>query len=71
MTRREDFLKRRNGIFKHCSAMSNSAWCNLNSKSDTLKLHGFCHNPRCDCQTQFTSTPRGFQIEGSGFKNTK
>ena len=54
-----------------CSAMSNSAWCVLNSKGDTLKLHDNCHNPKCKCQKQVTFTPRNFQMEGAGFKNTK
>ena len=37
---------------------------------DTLKLHDLCHNPEGICQIQITFTPRNFQIEGAGFKNT-
>ena len=44
--------------------MSNAAWCDLNSKADTLKLHDICHNPRCKCQRQITFRPRKFQKVG-------
>ena len=50
--------------------MSNSAWCDLKNKSDILKLHDICDNPRCKCQKQITFNPRQFQLEGSGFRNT-
>ena len=50
--------------------MSNSAWCNLNSKGNTLKLHDICHNPKCKGQKQITFTPNQFQLEGTGFKST-
>ena len=30
--------------------MSNSAWCDLNSTGDLLKLHDKCPNPQCNCQ---------------------
>ena len=39
MTKGEDFFKKRSCGHNHCSAMSNSAWCELNSKGDFLKLH--------------------------------
>ena len=29
-----------------------------------------CHNPKCKCQKQITFTPKQFELEGSGFKNT-
>ena len=29
-----------------------------------------CHNPKCECQKQFTFSPKQFQLEGAGFKNT-
>ena len=48
--------------------MSNSAWSDINSKGDILKLHGLCHNHECKCQKQYTFTPRNFQLEGNGFK---
>ena len=36
-----------------------------------LKLHDFCHNQKCKCQKQITFSPKQFQLEGGGFKNTK
>ena len=29
-----------------------------------------CHNQKRNCQKQITSTPKQFQLEGPGFKNT-
>ena len=29
-----------------------------------------CHNPNCKRQKQKTFSPRQFQLEGNGFKNT-
>ena len=29
-----------------------------------------CHNPKCNCKKQITFTPKQFQLEGNGFKNT-
>ena len=34
------------------------------------KLHDMCHNPKCNCQKQINFSPRQFQLEGNGFKNT-
>ena len=48
--------------------MSNTAWCDLNSKCNTLKLHDMCPNPKCKCQKQITFSPRHFQHEGAGFE---
>ena len=50
--------------------MSNSAWCDLNSKGDILKLHDKCPNPKCNCQKIITFTPKQYMLEGNGFKNT-
>ena len=50
--------------------MSNSAWCDLNKNCRVLKLHDFCHNPKCKCQKQITFSPNQFQFERAGFKNT-
>ena len=54
----------------HRSAMSNSAWCDLNKNCTVLKLHDKCHNPKCNCQKQISFTSEQFQLEGNGFKNT-
>ena len=48
----------------HRSAMSNSAWCDLNKKSTLLKLHDVCHNPNGNCHKQITFTPKQVQLEG-------
>ena len=55
----------------HCSSMSNSAWCGLNSKGDSLKLHDISHNPKCKGQKGITFTPKQLQLEGSGFTKTR
>ena len=70
MTRGQDFIKNAKCTHGHCSAMSNSAWCDLNKKFTVLKLHDMCHNPRCKCQKQITFSPNQFQMESGGFKDT-
>ena len=49
--------------------MSNSAWFELNSISDILKLHDLCNNPKYKCQKQNTFTPKQFQMEGRSITN--
>ena len=70
MTRGQDFIKNAKCSHGHRSAMSNSAWCDLNKNCTVLKLHDMCHNPKCKCQKQITFSPNQFQLEGNGFKNT-
>ena len=70
MTRGQDFIKNAKCSHGHCSAMSNSAWCDLNKICTVLKLHDFCHDPKCKCQKMITFSPNQFQLEGAGFKNT-
>ena len=53
----------------HRSAMSNSAWCDLNKICTVLKLQDMCHNPKCKCQKQITFTPKQFQPEGGSIKS--
>ena len=53
---------------KHCSAMSNSASCDLNSKGDILKLHDKGPNPNCNCQKVITSKPHQYILEGGSIK---
>ena len=70
MTGGEDFdrnAKRKHG---HRSAMSNSAWCDLQKSCIVLNLHDMCHNPNCNCQKQITFSTRQFQLEGNEFKYT-
>ena len=70
MTRGQDFIKNAKCSHGHRSAMSNSAWCDLNKNCTVLKLHDMCHNPKCKCQKQIAFSPRQFELEGAGFKNT-
>ena len=70
MTRVENFIKKAKCKNNHCSAMSNSTWCELNSEGDNLKIHDLCHKPKCKCQKQITFTTKQFQLEGAGFKKT-
>ena len=66
---REDFMIKGNCKNNHCSSMSNSAWCDLNSKGDILKLHDKCPNPNCICQKVFTLTPHQYMLEGGSIKS--
>ena len=70
MTRGEDFIKNAKSTHAHRSAMSNSAWCDLDKNCTVLKLHDFCHNAKCKCQKQIAFSPNQFQFEGNVFKNT-
>ena len=70
MTRGQDFIGNVKCTHGHRSAMSNSAWCDLNKNCIVLKLQDMCHNPKCKCQKQSTFSPNQFQLEGAGFKNT-
>ena len=49
--------------------MSNSAWCDLKSKGDILKLHDKCSNPNCICQKIITFTPHQNMLEGGSIKS--
>ena len=48
MTEGTDFVKKGKCGHNHFSALSNGAWCDLNSKWDLLKLHDRC--PKCNSQ---------------------
>ena len=69
MTRGQDFIKNAKCSHGHRSAMSNSAWCDLNKNCTVLKLHDMCHNPKCKCQKQITFSPKQFQLEGGLIKS--
>ena len=71
MTRGEDFDKNAKCSHGLRSAVSNSAWCDLNKKCTVLKLHDMCHNPKCKCQKQITFTPKQFQLEGGSIKSKR
>ena len=49
--------------------MSNSAWCDLNSKGNMLKLHDKCPNPKCGCQKVITFTSHQYMLEGGSNKS--
>ena len=66
---REDFIERGNSKNNHCSSMSNSAWCDLNSKANILKLLDKCPNPKCNCQKIITFTPHQCMLEGVSIKS--
>ena len=49
--------------------MSNSAWCDLKSKGNILKLHDKCPTPKCNCQKIITFTPHKYMLEGGSIKS--
>ena len=49
--------------------MSNSAWTDLKSKGNILKLHDKCINPKCGCQKIITFTPHQYMLEGGSKKS--
>ena len=69
MTRGENFFKKWKCKNNHCSSMSNSAWCDLNSKGDILKLHDICPNPKRNCQKIIIFTPHQYMLEGGSIKS--
>ena len=69
MTRGQDFIKNAKCSDEHRSAMSNSAWCDLNKNCTVLKLHDMCHNPKSKCQKQITFPPKQFQPEGGSIQS--
>ena len=69
MTKGEDFIKRGKCKNNHCSSLSNSAWTDLNSKENLLKLHDKCPNPKCGCQKLLTFTPHQYMLEGGSIKS--
>ena len=69
MSKGEDFIKRGKCKNNHCSSMSNSAWTDLNSKGNILKLHDKCPNPKCGCQKIITFIPHQYMLEGESIKS--
>ena len=49
--------------------MSNSAWTDLNSMGNMLKLHDDCPNPKCGCQKIITFTPHQYMLEVGSIKS--
>ena len=50
--------------------MSNSAWCDLSSNGNMLKLPDRCPIAKCNCQKIITFTPHQYMLEDKGFKST-
>ena len=70
MINREIFIRSASCKHGHRSAMSKSAWCDLDKNCTVLKLHDMCHNPKCNCQKQITFTPKQYVLKSNGFKIT-
>ena len=66
---REDFIKRGKCKNNQCSSVSKSAWCDLNSKGNILKLDDKCPNPKCNCQKIITFTPHQYMLESGSIKS--
>ena len=69
MTKGEDFIRKGKCKTQQCSSMSNSAWCDIKTKSINLKLHDECPNPKCNCQKVITSKPHQYMLEGGSIKS--
>ena len=69
MTRGEDFIEKVRCKNKHRSAMSNSAWTDLNSQGNIIKLHDKCPNAKCNCRKIITFTPHQYMLEGGSIKS--
>ena len=69
MSRAQNFMQKGKCRKNHSSSMSNSAWTDLNSKGNTLKLHDKCPNPKCGCQKTITFTPHQYMLEGGSIKS--
>ena len=69
MTKGEDFIKKGKCKNNQCSSMSNSAWTDLNSQGNILKLHDKCPNQKCGCQKIITFTPHQYMLEGGSIKS--
>ena len=70
-TKGEEFQKSAKCKNIHSSPTSNIAWTDRNSKKDILKKLDLCGKDGCKCQKTICFTPKRFEMEGSGFENTK
>ena len=66
---REDFFEKRRCKNKHCPTMLSSAWCDLKSKGNILKLQDKGPNPKGNCQKTITFTPHQYMLEGGSIKS--
>ena len=49
--------------------MSNSAWCDLKSKGDIIKLHDKCPISKCNFQKVIRFTPHQYMLKGGSIKS--
>ena len=66
----KNYKKLQNVKRNNSSPMSITAWAELNSKGDILNLHNLCGKDGRKCQNLICFTPKQFEMEGDGFKNT-
>ena len=69
MTKGEDFIKRSKCKINHFSSASISAWSDLKSKGNMLKLHDKCPIPKCGSQNITTITPHQYMLEVGSIKS--
>ena len=69
MRRGESFITKSKCKNNHCSAMSNSACCDLKSKGDLSKFYEKFSNHKCNCQKIITFTPHHYVLEGGSIKS--
>ena len=49
--------------------MPTSAWCDLNSNGDILKLHDKGPSPKCNCRKRISFTPHHYLLERGSIKS--
>ena len=69
MTKGGSFIKKGKCKNNHCSSISSSAWCDLNTEGNILKLHDKSPNPKCDGQKIIIFTPHQCMLEGGSIKS--
>ena len=67
--KRQVIEKRAKWKHGYCSSLSNSAWCDLNSKGDILELHVKWPTVECNCKKEITFTLKEFELEEARWKN--
>ena len=69
MTKGEDSIQKRKCKNIRCSALSKSAWCDLNDKGDILIQYDKCPNRKCNFQKIVTFTPHQHTLWGGSIKS--
>ena len=68
MTIAENFMKKGKCKNNYFSSKSNSAYSDLITKSDVLKLHDKCPNLKRGCQKIMAFTPHQYMLKGGSVK---